>query len=689
VADDEQETSPVGEVARAGWATVSIVLVIVGYAVAATGPDVPGGGAFGALLVVGGLAATGVSLARPDGLSPSGQLLVLVGLATAVAFHSIDSITHQAGYGTDAAAFNQFSAELVRHGSNPYASTMQPALAQFHVPTVDWTYRLDGSLVTSLSYPAGAFLVYVPFVSLGFKTQLANVVDIGAWLITGGLLWRLLPPAHRWIAGLLLGLWPFADYVIGGGTDALWLPFGIVALWRWDRYADQADTSVARWIGPFALGAAVSIKQLPWFLAPFLLIGVAIEARRRGDDAFGVLRAYGSRAAGVFLVVNLPFLLWGFRDWWSGVLTPLREPLVADGQGLVSISLISGHGGGLLIAYTLAALCAYGAALAAFITRYDRLKRVWPLLVGLVMFLPTRSYASYVLTLLPIVIVAALTTREPAPGQASISASTNSRSSARLAGSVTIVLALLATTCTAAALLAPDPLAITVVSSRSTGELQTISELVVAVHNRSNHELVPRFRVQWGGRASAFWRAEVEDTHADADGRTIRAHETVRLRLLAPSAEAMVPISRAFAVQAFTEGPAAASRSTTVAGHSDRVVLDPAVVAHTVLTGQSLTITAQMTDLQGAPIREADVPVAMGQVVYNQNALLPGLAALNGNPEGQTPVDAMTDDAGQVRFTVVGVQAQAEPVFFQAWIAYPGAEPYGYSAQLAIQFRPP
>ena len=53
---------------------------------------------------------------------------------------------------------------------------------------------------------------------------------------------------------------------------------------------------------------------------------------------------------------------------------------------------------------------------------------------------------------------------------------------------------------------------------------------------------------------------------------------------------------------------------------------------------------------------------------------------------GETPITRRTDQRGRVRFTIRGVQAQSEPIFFQAWIAPRQGAPTGFSNLLAIQF---
>ena len=68
----------------------------------------------------------------------------------------------------------------------------------------------------------------------------------------------------------------------------------------------------------------------------------------------------------------------------------------------------------------------------------------------------------------------------------------------------------------------------------------------------------------------------------------------------------------------------------------------------------------------GDPLRQRGIQVALGQVVYGQRALVPGEASIDDKPECQSPVIRRTNSDGEVSFTVVGREAQPEPVFFQA-----------------------
>ena len=151
----------------------------------------------------------------------------------------------------------------------------------------------------------------------------------------------------------------------------------MLAVWRWDRYGGGRTLGLPAWIGPVALGLACSIKQGPWFCVPFLMVGVALEARRAGRSPFRCGARYGATVVAVFAAVNLPFIIWNPSSWLHGTLTPFIEPLVADGQGLVSLATHGIVRGVDLTDLTVCGALVYLTVLAVFVTTYPLLKRAW------------------------------------------------------------------------------------------------------------------------------------------------------------------------------------------------------------------------------------------------------------------------------------------------------------------------
>lgn len=186
------------------------------------------------------------------------------------------------GYGTDEIAFDQWAAQLLVHGFNPYSQNLAPALPHFHVPQIFYTYTITGQFVHQLSYPAMAIYPDVPLLLFGVIHQSALFTDMIFWIVSILLFYFLLPQESRWIALLFGTLNVYNVYIMGGVTDVLFFPFLFVAAYRWDHF--NQESGYWRWGPPIAFGLAAAVKQTVWFIAPFLFLALVIDHRdnRRG-----------------------------------------------------------------------------------------------------------------------------------------------------------------------------------------------------------------------------------------------------------------------------------------------------------------------------------------------------------------------------------------------------------------------
>lgn len=583
-------------------------------------------------------------------------------------------ITHQPGFGTDEMAFNQRAAELLLKGINPYTASLAGSLDRFMVPEQYHTWLLSGGEVARLSYPALSFLVYLPALALGAGFQTGFFINIAAWITTVVLLYLMLPEWLRWAAPLLGTLTNYVDFTVGGVTDMVFLPFLLVAVWRWDRYGDSTERSVARWIGPCALGLAMSVKQTPWFVFPLLLIGVAFEARARATrDWWRLPLRYGGTVIGVFSLVNLPFIIWNLPAFVHGMLVPLIEPTVPAGQGIISLALFQ-HMGGQLAAFKLAGIVAVALLIGTWTVGYRRLKPVLLPLVAIVFFWSTRSFASYLIDLLPAALIAGVSVRS-APDSATLG---RWRMPARGAvGALGLALA----GCVAVALASPQPLRLHIVGLTSTGQLQTVREITARVTNTTNRALTPVFSVMSGAYLSRAWTPR--------GTATVPAKHSALITLIAPNQQAMPSLDGGWILVAFSRDPDSLSTSPTMPASTDRLSLIPTTINRQVPNGQPVNLDVQLRNQLGYPQHKAGVPVLMGQIIYGQDGSLAGEAQINGDATGQSPVRAVTDAQGVAHFQIRGEVTQDAPVFFQAWISSPTQPPHAYSQQLSIQFVSP
>ena len=313
---------------------------------------------------------------------------------------------------TDSAAFNQLATQLFLKGHNPYSATFRASMLLLHHPASSWTYTLNGGHVDQVSYPAGSFLLLAPFQILGIHHLGADWVDLLAWLLAAVILYVVSPSHIKWLSPLLLLSSLFTFTFAHGGTDSLFIPFMMIAALRWDAFVVLANSRWSRWIGPIALGVACSLKQTPWFTVPFFIVGIAIEAERHDVPIVKTTLRYLGLIVAPFAAFNLPFIVWSPREWLHGTFLPLTQPLVPDGQGLVTLAT---HGFARVVHtrnLQIAGFLLLLALLIAFFVWYPVFKRIWLLVLPIVLFVPSRSLSSYLVDFVPAALIAVITTQQ-------------------------------------------------------------------------------------------------------------------------------------------------------------------------------------------------------------------------------------------------------------------------------------
>lgn len=653
-------------------------------------------------VVVWGRWASTPSLARVLGLGT----LVLNGAA--IAIWSTVQVVLAPQYGTDELAFDQYAAQLVQHGVNPYTHSMAGAFQLFHVSPDGYTFLLNGHTVASLSYPALSFLVYVPFLAAGWSTQLGVAVNVAAWVLSTVIAFFLLPKRLRPLAIVVGSFAGYVGYAVGGVTDALFLPLLLGAVYRWDRF--DHERGWRRWRGPVLLGLAMAVKQTPWLVLPFLVAGVVLESSRRGGRRAGLRTGarYLAVTLGAFALPNLPFIVWSPHAWLSDVLTPIASQTVPAGQGLVDLSLFLGLGGGSLLAYSVVLVVVFVALWAAFVATYPSLKGWAVYLPSIVLFFSARSLGSYLVTIFPAALVAACSIdrirRAPAPltrpggsakdwtGAGAPGEAQNGSPGPRVGGAwaahlyrrrVRYVVGagiVASSVAVGVALATTPPLALEITSVRTTGQLATVVQVDLNVTNTTNRPMAPAFTVENGGGITAFW------IRASGPGR-LPPYGTARYTLLAPNFEAQPEINSGFQVVAFTHD--ALSRSAAYLPTSWHVSLSPDAVSRIVPVGERLIVRAQILNRFDQPVDRAGEPVSLGQIIYGQGGLQYSEAVVNHGNIGETPVQARTNGQGVATFTIRGTQASTNPVYFEANLVNPQQHyPFGYSQILPVRFGP-
>jgi len=208
-----------------------------------------------------------------------------------------------------------------------------------------------------------------------------------------------------------------------------------------------------------------------------------------------------------------------------------------------------------------------------------------------------------------------------------------------------------------------------------------VEQLNLAVTNATGAAIQPAFTIEDGTTMTAFWRRR-------RGPAVLGPHQRASYVIVAPSYFAMPSISSGFQVLAFSRGPPSVSRTAAYVASRWRLVLRPATISQPVARGQDFTVRAEIVNRLDAPVRAANVPVYLGQVIYAQLGLQFSQAVINQGQQGETPVQALTNASGVATFTIHSPASGANPVYFEANLVRPELfYPYGYSPILAVRFR--
>ena len=334
------------------------------------------------LLVAAGLGVFELAVAV-QGWVPSRKLVFLIPLSlvylTVIHYWIFTSIILI--YGTDGMALNHYSAILVLRGENPYASDLSPALVLFPIPENVLTPRETGELVTSQTYPALSFLLYVPFVAIGVSDL--RIVSLGAHVLSIFLLFRVTRGPLNVFAPLAVSFLDVLDFTPAPLQDILWIPPIVLSVSMLNR---------PRWSG-LLYGIACSIKPVPWLIAPFLFVylwkreGTKLPTSPR-------LWTFVASSAASFLAFNGPFLVGDPGAWASAVLSPLIENNVPQGTGastLIQAAWIHVPRTFFLVSAITAAV----VLLTIEIVDFEKARYILWWFPAIVMFLSYRSFQNY------------------------------------------------------------------------------------------------------------------------------------------------------------------------------------------------------------------------------------------------------------------------------------------------------
>ncbi|XUX00859.1 MAG: hypothetical protein TUN42_02425 [Dehalogenimonas sp.] len=203
----------------------------------------------------------------------------------------------------------------------PYPS--QEALTSLWEQSKSNPAAVPVELESRLSYPAGSFLISVPFVLAGMDNM---QVVVGIFLV----------------AAIAFGLWrvPRGSRLIFALAAAVSLELWITGLIGLEKRLVVFPFMIAGWLlipkhpklAMLLLGAGAAAYQTVWFLVPFAsLYSYHFWGIKRTVAGLGL-------AVAAFAAINLPFIISDPTTWFTSVMAPMIDPLYPLGVGLVSLT---------------------------------------------------------------------------------------------------------------------------------------------------------------------------------------------------------------------------------------------------------------------------------------------------------------------------------------------------------------
>ena len=610
-------------------------------------------------------------------------IILMIGIWTYIQFHN------NPAYSTDELSFDQYAAQLVVHGLNPYTHSMAGAPPLYHLSPDAYSYTITGHPIKALSYPSLSFLLYVPFMLFGWYTELGSALDVVGWVATVLLLFVLLPRELRAVALLLSSIDVYLAFAVGDVTDMLYIPLLMIAAYKWDRFGRVRGWR--SWIGPVALACAMGIKQTPWPVLGFVLLALGMDEYDRNRDLRAALQRawrYLRIVLIAFLVPNLPWLIMAPGAWFRGVFTPLVSNLVPSGQGLISLTLFAHLGGGSLSIYSVALVMVALLLVVIFMGTYPLLRPATFLLAALAYFVAARSQTNYLVSLVPPTLLAA------------VSAGPEVRALTAIPGRVWGVLrdirwVWITGACTAVvaivfayALLVASPLYVKIVGIRTTGYLAGIRALVLNVRNETGRALTPYYTIQTDHGDSTFWDRW-------SGPKTLAPHQRATVEIQAPNVQGELGLGDGFSVLAFTSGPGTVSVSHRFLLNIWRTAFIPQAFNIAEPVGKRLKLQVDILDHFDNAVNRAGVGVYLSQLRYVGRGIRKGTAKIFGAPgtkndgvPGKSNIVSYTNSHGVATFYIVGVRPGGVPVTFSGHLVDQGADyVYGGTGQLDIRFK--
>ncbi|SED36255.1 hypothetical protein SAMN05216489_03248 [Streptomyces sp. 3213] len=394
----------------------------------------------------------------------------------------------------------QATHELV-HGHAVYGHEWPWVFQRSHVGV---TKTMSGGADYSFAYPPLAVLLNAPVYAL-IGAKAITFVPTVLLIVGAATLWVLLPTPWRSAAtAVCLGFPMLKGYAAMGYPAITALVLLIPVVINWPSIGTGGRLRRSDIVRAGLLGAACATHQLPWFLTPFLLVGV--YAVRRGElparAALGVVARFTAIAAVVALAANAYFIAQSPRAWITGLALPFTQHGVPHGQGIMGLSYYFTDGSSRLDFYSYGSMLLAAGLLTLFVLFVRRLGPAATVLPWCAFYLATRSQDGYYLMMTPLWVAAAATATGSDFASAWQPRLPFGRRRAVSAMTAAAVLAP-AAVCVAVAAASGPPIRLTVSDVR--GDSGGIHGLTVRATNSGDTALTPHFASSTGESTSSYW----------------------------------------------------------------------------------------------------------------------------------------------------------------------------------------
>ena len=223
---------------------------------------------------------------------------------------------------SDELAIDYYSAHIFLNHLDPYVdSNMYNALLSYHLQANSITPTLNGGAVTSLIYPGLIVLLFLPVAALGLPAYFMPYIFVVVLLALIYIYYEKkgFRAGSPILAALMLVMLVLVGDAYLGVVDSIWVFFlSLSFIFR-----------KKPWVSGLFFGLAVSTKQIPAIIFPFMLFLVFKETGSKYRNALYFFIA----GAASFLATNAPFIIMGPGVWFHHIISAVNQKIIGAGIG--------------------------------------------------------------------------------------------------------------------------------------------------------------------------------------------------------------------------------------------------------------------------------------------------------------------------------------------------------------------